>query len=159
MKRTLIRFGIALMLGLTVFVLNESRAGENPLIGSWKWDNNKTLQNLQFPVEGSNELKASATKAKIFVEAIRKRIGSKTTVTYSDKEYLQVTYDDKDNILSKESAPYKLIKVGHDFVIIDQMKNGGHEKIFFEGNSFFVEVHVGEYTYKDYFSKILQSRE
>jgi hypothetical protein len=159
MKRIILIFGLAFSLGLTVFTFSESRAGENPLIGTWSWDTNKTLQNLKIPVDGSSELKASATKAKKFVEAVAKKLGSKTTITYADEEYFQVIYDDKGNILSKESSPYKILETGRDFVIIDQMKNGGQAKIIFEDNSFFVEVHVGEYSYKDYFSKIQQNNE
>ena len=154
MKRLVIGFGFSLALVLTVFVYSESRAAENPLIGTWKWDLNKTLQNLRFPSEGSDELKASATKAKKFVEGAAKNIVPNTTVIFADKEYLQIIYDSKGNILSRAYAPYNIITIGQDFVVVDQMENGGIGKLFFEGNSFYVEVQVGEYTYKDYFSKI-----
>jgi hypothetical protein len=39
-------------------------------------------------------------------------------------------------------APYRIVEVGKDYVIVDQMKNGGISKLFFSGNAFYVEVKV-----------------
>ena len=57
-------------------------------------------------------------------------------------------------VLSKASFPYKIVEVGKDYVIVDQMKNGGVGKLFLAGNSFYVEVKVGEFTYRDYFTRM-----
>jgi hypothetical protein len=45
-----------------------SLAADNPLIGTWKWDNDKTLQEFRVPTDGSEQLKSDAARAKRFVE-------------------------------------------------------------------------------------------
>jgi hypothetical protein len=45
-----------------------SHAADNPLIGTWKWDNDKTLQEFRVPTDGSEQLKSDAARAKRFVE-------------------------------------------------------------------------------------------
>jgi hypothetical protein len=57
-------------------------------------------------------------------------------------------------VLSKESFPYRIVEAGKDYVIVDQMKNGGVSKFFLAGNGFYVEVKVGEFTYRDYFTRM-----
>jgi hypothetical protein len=57
-------------------------------------------------------------------------------------------------VISKESIPYKILELGKDYVIVDPMKNGGVGKLFLVGNSFYVEVAVGEFTYRDYFTRM-----
>jgi hypothetical protein len=34
------------------------------------------------------------------------------------------------------------------------MKNGGIGKLFLSGNSFYVKVKAGEFTYRDYFTRM-----
>jgi len=46
------------------------------------------------------------------------------------------------------------METGSEFVIIHQENTDGVGKIPFQGNSFYVEVTVGNYTYKDYFTKL-----
>lgn len=147
------RYGFVVFMLLATFIFNKGQAAENPLIGSWKWDNNMTLQNLRVPTQGSDEMKASAVRAKRFVESIK--INSlRVTLTYSGKNYIQVMSDDKGKVISRAFAPYHIIQTGKHFLVVDQNKNGGIKKLFFEGNSFFVKVRMGQYTYKDYFTKL-----
>jgi hypothetical protein len=76
------------------------------------------------------------------------------TLKYSDTEYTQVIVGGKDIVLSKTSPPYRVVEIGGDYVIIDQLQNGGKVKLFLERNSFYVEVKVGEFTYRDYFTRM-----
>jgi hypothetical protein len=76
------------------------------------------------------------------------------TLKYSDTEYTQVIVGGKDIVLSKTSPPYRVVEIGKDYVIIDQMKNWGIAKLFLTGNGFYVEVNVGEFTYRDYFTRM-----
>jgi len=57
-------------------------------------------------------------------------------------------------VLNKKSFAYKFVEAGKDYVIVDQMKNGGTGKLFLTGNAFYVEVKVGEFTYRDYFTRM-----
>ena len=148
-----IRYSFSTVLILIASLGSECLAADNPLIGSWRWDNEKTLHEFKSPVKGSEELKESATKAGKFAQAFTKNLHSNMTLTYTDNECLEIVFDDKENVLSKESFPYKIIEAGKDFVILDQPNNGGVGKLFLEGNSFYVEVKVGEFRYRDYFTK------
>src|SRR5262245_41811842 len=46
------------------------QAADNPLIGSWRWDLEKTLRNIHPPAGASKSMVNSATKAKKFVEGL-----------------------------------------------------------------------------------------
>lgn len=119
---------LALVLGLSVLgslLALPACAAANPLIGSWKWDNNKTLQELKMPTEGSDQLKSDAARAKRFVEGEIRNLNSNMTLTYTDKEYVEVIVDGHGAVLSKTSSPYKVVEIGKGYVIIDQMKNWG----------------------------------
>ena len=76
------------------------------------------------------------------------------TLTYTDQGCLEIIDDNKGNVLSRESSPYKIVEIGKDYVILDQARNGGVGKLFLKGNSFYVEVKVGEYSYNDYFTRL-----
>jgi hypothetical protein len=138
---------------LLAFTCNGCVAAKNPLIGTWKWDNVKTLQKFQSPTEGSAELNASAAKAKAFVEAVAKKLNSNVTLTYTDNKCTEIIVDGIGHELSKQSSPYKIVETHKDYIVVDQPNNGGPGKVFFEGSSFYVEVKVGDYTYRDYFTK------
>lgn len=130
------------------------QAAENPLIGSWRWDLEKTLRNIQAPPGASKGVVTSAAKAKKYVEGMRREVGS-MTVTYSDHNYVQIEYDTRGTEFNRRSGPYAILQIEKDFVVIDQQQNGDSGKLFFEGsNSFYVEVQVGEYTYRDYFTRM-----
>jgi hypothetical protein len=131
-----------------------SQAADNPLIGSWKWDNDKTLREFRLPTDGSEQLKSDAARAKRFVEATVKKAGSNMTLTYTDKKYTEVIVASNGMALSKVTSPYRIVEVGKDYVIIDQLEHGGVNKAFLDGNSFYVEVKVGEFTFKDYFTRM-----
>jgi hypothetical protein len=151
-------------MGRSVFVLALSmvislialpiRAADNPLIGSWKWDNNKTLREFRLPRVGSEQFKSDAARAKRFVEGQIRNLQSNMTLTYTDQQCTQVIVGNSGTVISRESIPYKILELGKDYVVVDQMKNGGVGKVFLAGNSFYVEVNVGEFTYRDYFTKI-----
>jgi hypothetical protein len=142
---------VAISAGLTFTV---SCGGENPLIGSWRWDNAKTLANFRLPTEGSDELKQSADKAKRLVEGIAAKAHSNMVLTYRDSECEEVIFTQTGQVLSRETIPYRLVKVEKTVVIIDQKENGGIVKLFRDGNdSLYVEVQVGSYTYRDYFTR------
>jgi hypothetical protein len=83
-----------------------------------------------------------------------KNLGSNMTLTYSEEECTQVTVGGSGAVLSKESSPYRIVEVGKGYVVVDQLKNGGTVKLFLSGNGFYVEVKVGEFSYRDYFTKI-----
>jgi hypothetical protein len=143
----------ALLAGLAFHM---SYADENPLVGgSWRWDNNKTLANFQLPTEGSDELKGSANKAKRFVEGTVAKLHSNMVLTYRENQCEQVIFADGGRVLSRETWPYRLIRVEKTFVIIDEKKkDGGIVKLFRDGDdSLYVLVQVGSYQYRDYFTR------
>jgi len=144
---------MTLFQGKIVYQPPQQTAADNPLIGTWKWDNVKTLREFQSPTEGSAELKASAAKAKAFVEAIAKKLNSNVRLTYTDNKCTEIIVDGKGHELSKESFPYKIVETHKDYIVVDQPNNGGPYRVYLEGNGFYVEVNVGNYTYKDYFTK------
>jgi hypothetical protein len=131
-----------------------SLADDNPLIGEWKWDNDKTLREFRLPTEGSEQLKSDAARAKRSVEATVKKLGSNMALTYTDKEYTQVIVGRNGAVLSNETSPYRIVEVGKGYIVVDQLTNGGTVKLLFSGNSFYVEVKVGEFTYRDYFTRM-----
>jgi hypothetical protein len=45
-----------------------SGAADNPLIGTWKWDNKRTLRELRLPTVGPEQFKRDAARAKHLVE-------------------------------------------------------------------------------------------
>lgn len=143
------------LLGLTAFAFNESFAGVNPLIGSWKWDNAKTLANFQLPPAGSSEeLIKSAIKAKTFVEGVNRELQSNVVLTYRESECEQVMYDHAGHDVATRTWPYRIVKVRKGVVVVDEFKNGGVGKLFLVGSdSFYVKVKVGAFTYKDYYTK------
>jgi hypothetical protein len=151
MNRTVARCWRPTALILLVFTCTGCLAAKNPLVGTWRSDDAKTLQEFQSPAEGSAELKASAAKAKAFVEAVAKKLNSNVTLTYTDSKCTEVIFDSKGHELSKESFPYKIVELGDSNIVIDEAS--GVSKIFFEGNHFYVEVKVGDYAYKDYFTR------
>jgi predicted amidohydrolase YtcJ len=143
---------MTLFQGKIVYQRPQQLAVNNPLIGTWKSDDAKTLREFRSPTEGSAELKASTAKAKAFVEAVAKKLNSNVTLTYADKECTEIIFDNKAHELSKESFPYKIVELGESNIVVDEAS--GVSKIFFEGNHFYVEVKVGDYTYKDYFTRL-----
>jgi hypothetical protein len=93
----------------------------------------------------------TAAKAKAFVEAVARKRNSNVTLTYTDNRCTEIIFDSKGHELSKESFAYKIVELAESNIVIDEPS--GVSKIFFEGNHFYVEVKVGEYTYRDYFTK------
>jgi hypothetical protein len=81
----LVRLIAAITSILLAFTCTGCLAPKNPLLGTWRMDDAKTLQEFQSPTEGSAELKGSAAKAKAFVEAVAKNLTSNVTLTYTDK--------------------------------------------------------------------------
>ena len=57
----------AVIVGL-IFFAGQGWAADSPLIGTWKQDWNRTLQELKVPAEGTEQLKSDAARAKRFVE-------------------------------------------------------------------------------------------
>jgi hypothetical protein len=150
-RQSVLVFAFSVVSGLLAL---RSQAADSPLLGTWEWDHDKALQEFKVPTQGSEQLKTDAARAKRFVEGTVKQLGSNMTLTYTDKEYIEVTVGGKGAVLSKTSSPYRIVEIGKDYVIIDQQKNGGTVKLFVNGNSFYVEVKVGEFTYRDYFTKM-----
>lgn len=131
-----------------------AQAADNPLLGSWRWDNAKTLRNLQVPAEGSPELLESANRARTFVTQLNAKLNSNIIHTYSESEFTQVTFGPDGGVLSSESMPYLLIETHADHVVIDQLANGGRSTLYLDGpDSVYVEVHMGSFTFRDYFTR------
>jgi hypothetical protein len=88
------------------------------------------------------------------VEAVAKKLNSNVTLTYAHNKCTEIIFDSKGHELSKESFPYKIVETHKGYIVVDQPNNGGRYRVFFEGSSFYVEVKVGGYTYKHYFTKL-----
>jgi hypothetical protein len=131
-----------------------SQAADNPLVGTWKWDNDKTLREFRLPTEGSEQLKTDAARAKRFVEGQISNAHSNMTLKYTDEDCTQVVVGGNGLVLSKTSSPSRIVEIGKGYVIVDQLKNDGIGKLFLNGNGFYVEVKVGEFTYRDYFTRM-----
>ena len=148
--------GSAYFLALFLFLSHaaNSLAADNPLIGTWRWDNTRTLREFVSTKDGPQSLMKSADKAERFVEAANKTLGSNVQFTYTEHDCLEIIFDRQGNELSRDSSPYRVVEAGPGFVVIDQMNTDGIGKIFFQGDSFYVEVKVDDFTYKDYFKRI-----
>lgn len=94
------------------FFAMSSVAADNPLIGKWKWDNDRTLRELRLPTDGSEQLKSDAARAKRFVEAESSNLRSNMTLTYTDKECTEVIFGPGGMVLSNASFPYKIVENG-----------------------------------------------
>jgi hypothetical protein len=145
---------LRLLLSVVALVIaSHCYAAANPLIGSWKWDNEKTLQQFKIPSKGSHQLMESAAKAKRFVIATRTRLRSHMVLIYRDEECAEVIYDKSGHELSRKWSPYRVVTIAKDYVVIDE--NGGIAKIYLDDdNSFHVLVRIGDFVYKDYFTRI-----
>jgi hypothetical protein len=108
-RRTCIGFLLATCLATAC------QAADNPLIGSWRWDHDKTLRNMQTPAGASKAVMDSAAKAKKFVEAVKRKVGY-MTVTYSDHDYLQIEYAPDGTVLTRQSGPYELLQIEKDVI-------------------------------------------
>jgi hypothetical protein len=148
------RCSFLVALTLAALICGECEAAQNPLLGSWKWDNNKTLREFKFPTAGSEKLMNDAAKAKRFIDGTVTELRSNMTLTYTESSCVEVIYDSRRNVLSRKSFPYKIVETTDRYLTVDQPRNGGVGKLFLEGNGFYVEVKVGDYTYKDYFTKL-----
>jgi hypothetical protein len=152
--REKVRRGVLLIGILAGLACQISCTGDNPLLGSWRHDNNKTLMNMLPPADGSDELRTSASKARAFVEAQVTKLRTNVVLTYREHECEQIIFADNGEVLTRETFPYRLVEVRKDHIIIDQLENGGIAKLFREGDdSMYVEVQAGSYKYKDYFTK------
>jgi hypothetical protein len=80
-----------------------SQAADSPLLGTWKWDNDKTLREFKVPTEGSELSKNDAARAKRFVEGQIRNLHSNMTLTYTEKECTEVIVSRNEMVLSKES--------------------------------------------------------
>ena len=144
-----------LLLVLALVVGGRCYATTNPLIGSWKWDNHKTLQHFKMPARGSNQLMESAKKAKRFVMGTASKLRSNMVLIYRDEKCAEVIYDNSGHELSRKWVPYRVVKITKEYVVIDQFENGGVVKIYLDGDdSSYVPVRVGEFVYRDYFTRI-----
>ena len=132
------------------------RSATNPLVGSWRWDNAKTLDNLKATAGGAPESQAaSLDKARRFVEAVATRLHSNMVLTYTDHDCVEVITDDTGREISRGITPYKVLAVNDDYVLVDRLAKGGVAKIFRESDSsLYVEVKVGNFVYRDYFTRI-----
>jgi len=127
----------------------------NPLVGSWRWDNARTLNNLKPTADVAPELQASADKARRFVEAVATRLHSNMVLTYTDHDCTEVITDNAGHELSRAVIPYKVLAIHDDYVLVDQLEKGGVAKIFRENDSsLYVEVKAGNFVYRDYFTRI-----
>jgi hypothetical protein len=143
------------LLALALIVGDRCYAATNPLIGSWKWDNEKTLRRFNMPSKGSNQLMESAAKAKRFVMGTVSKLRSKMVLIYRDRECAEVIYDNSGHELSRKWFAYRVLEISRRYVIIDQPGIGGIIKIYLDGDdSSYVLVRVGEFKYRDYFTRI-----
>jgi hypothetical protein len=140
---------------LAAFMGGECLAAKSPLIGSWKWDNEKTLEEFRLLTKASDGMNGSTSKTEQFLAArLKHRLN--VTFTYTEKRCIQITFDERGNLLGKESFPYRIVQSGKDFAVVNHFKNGGESKLFFRGggDSFYVEVHTRDYEFRDYFTRL-----
>jgi hypothetical protein len=141
---------------LATLSIGSCRSATNPLVGSWRWDNAKTLENFKATAAAAPESQASSIeKARRFVESVATRLRSNMVLTYTDHDCAEVITDDTGREISREITPYKVLEIKNDHVLIDQSTKGGVVKLFREGDSSLsVEVKVGNFVYRDYFTRI-----
>lgn len=145
------------VLGILVVLTTATGPGcstaKNPFLGTWVWDTEKTFQEFKVTAEGPDELKESAMRARAWTDAVRKSIGQSTTVTYKDKEFVEVIRS-QGIVLGEESAPYKVVSMSIDQLVVDILVNGKISTCFFEGDSFYVETEYKGYKYRSYWTKL-----
>lgn len=141
---------------LVVLSIGSCRAVTNPLVGSWRWDNAKTLDNFKAAADGAPASQAaSVDKARRFVEAVATRLRSNMLLIYTDHDCTEVVTDEVGREVSREITPYKVLEIHDNYVLVDQLDKGGVVKIFRENDSsLYVEVKVGTFVYRDYFTRI-----
>lgn len=101
---------------LATLSIGSCRSVTNPLVGSWRWDNAKTLNNLKPTADVAPEFQASADKARRFVEVVATRLHSNMVLTYTDHDYTEVITDDTGHELSRKTVPYKVLGINADYV-------------------------------------------
>lgn len=145
---------VPIVAALITLLFNGCAAAENPLIGTWVWDSEKTLEEQRLPANASDKVRDAARRARTFVEARVRNVGSRLTLNYTDTSCLQTQFDHNGNVLTQVTIPYRVVSVTDTSVTIDQFNNGGVVELFLEGAHFYIEVKVDAYTYKDYFRKL-----
>jgi hypothetical protein len=141
---------------LLVLSMGSCRATTNPSVGSWRWDNAKTLDNFKTTADSAPASQAaSVANARRFVEAVAARLRSNMVLIYTDHDCTGVITDDGGRELSREIMPYKILEIHDNYVLVDQLDKGGVVKIFRESDSsLYLEVKVGSFVYRDYFTRI-----
>src|SRR5690625_1229638 len=132
---------LAAVTALLVVTLNASFAsdeGVNPLLGAWKSDREKILSDLHDKENSPKEV----------IQCFESRICGSHIVEFMEEEYWTVIVDNDGNQISREKAPYKILDREADFIVIDQMENGGVSKIFLVEGGFYIEG--TELGYRDY---------
>jgi hypothetical protein len=61
-----------------------SCAADNPLIGTWKQDWNRTLQELKVPTEGTEQITSESARAKRFIQGGARNLGDSVRFAYTD---------------------------------------------------------------------------
>ena len=130
----------ALLVVIAFLVLGCS--SNNPLVGKWKPDSQRTLK----------ELKLLEDPSKSALNCFESKICGTGLVEYSGKNYLTVIVNKNGEILSEKSATYQVLEITNDYVYIDQFNNGGKFKLYFESkDSMYIKNESG---FNDYYLRV-----
>ncbi len=113
----------------------------------------RTLQELNAPVAGGDELQASANKAKAAIMCWESKNCGTLIVVYTDKEYTNILLNKNGKEITRSSNPYKIIRLEKSFVTIDSFENGGVGTIYFIENGFYFNTKIDEFTFKEYYAR------
>lgn len=141
-KLALLPFGAVIIICVLIITTGcQHIAVDNRLIGTWRHDTQRTLNEL--PQENTIAL----TKITKVIQWISKEKCGSFKVIYENDVYRTIIEGVSDRTVS-----YKIVERGTDYIVIDQFENGGITKINFVKDGFYVTQETDGVVFKDYFT-------
>lgn len=94
---------------------------KNPLLGTWVADGERTL----------SELRAMDEPPETALACFEKGVCGEAEVRYLKDTYVTISKSAEGRLLGEVTAPYDLIEVNEEYVVIDQFENGGKFQVHF----------------------------
>jgi hypothetical protein len=143
----------ARILFLTLLFLSlDCSARDKSIIGLWEWDGEKTLADIKYS-RARQVPNGDIEKSLKFVSGLITKAPEPTKIFFAKDKYVTITVDQDGNLLTSDTASYKISKSEEDFFVIN---SNGYEdgRIYYEKNYLYTIIRVGSYEYKDYYRKI-----
>jgi hypothetical protein len=135
---------------LCCFLITAAFADDNPLLGEWRMDAQRSLKELEGIEVVDSDQSRMAGKALRVMKSLKEEGCGTIKVVYHKDTYETIITS---NISSSAVEPYSVVERGDNYIVIDQFENGGIGKIIFIKDGFYVNQEIEGFTYKDYFTK------